>query len=257
MKLSLDPRLPIFGGRDYERSLYQRLYALFREIAQANNSSDDSISGLVDDVGALQGDVGALQGDVAGILAVLPLLEDLADGLPWLAIPIGVPLPMWTHITGVDEPPTDNPAFRFIKLTASDSYNDGVLTSESVSGSAPLINATAVIDYSDSPLHGQTVRLINTEGRITRPGETSGDLQDDAFQNFTGTFTLRRLGSGGDMSGASGAFASTNGTSIGAVEPSGTSQAVQSIALNPSTVARTANETRMRNIRAEYFMRIL
>src|SRR5690606_2518045 len=166
----------------------QRLCALFREIAQANNSVDSLIAGLVDDVGSLRG-------DVAG----------MADGLPRLAIPIGVPLPIWTHITGVDEPPTDNPAFRFIKLTASDSYNDGVLTSESVSGSAPLINATAVIDYSNSPLHGRTVRLINTERRVLRAGE-SGLPQDDALQNIVGG--LNRAGADRVLFNAgTGAFA--------------------------------------------------
>lgn len=242
MKLSLDPRLPIFGGRDYERSLYQRLYALFREIAQANNSVDDSISGLADDVGALQGDVGA-------ILAVLPLLEDLADGLPWLAIPIGVPLPIWTHITGVDEPPTDNPAFRFIKLTASDSYNDGVLTGESVTGSAPLVTATAVIDYPDSPLHGQTVQLINTERRVLRPGN-SGALQDDAIQNITGSFAM--VGRPSTGVGAHYIIPDTRPSNV--TSGSATSD---SVGFDASRVVRTANETRMRNIGADYYMRIL
>jgi hypothetical protein len=201
-------------------------------------------------VGALQGDVGALQGDVAGILAVLPLLEDLADGLPWLAIPIGVPLPIWTHITGVDEPPTDNPAFRFIKLTASDSYNDGVLTSESVSGSAPLIDATAVIDYSDSPLHGQTVRLINTERRVLRAG-SSGGLQDDALQNIAGEITNLTA----TASALSGPFVSI-GSSL-TTRPSSGSSVNMTVGFDSSRVVRTSNETRMRNVGADYYMRIL
>lgn len=37
MKFPDDPRLPIMGGVDYERSMYQRLYDLFRHVAQQLN----------------------------------------------------------------------------------------------------------------------------------------------------------------------------------------------------------------------------
>lgn len=43
MKLSTDPRLPILGGPDHERSMYQRLYALFRQIINVINSHADEI----------------------------------------------------------------------------------------------------------------------------------------------------------------------------------------------------------------------
>jgi len=43
MKLPADPKLPIFGGTDYARSLYQRLYALFRQISAAVNGNADAI----------------------------------------------------------------------------------------------------------------------------------------------------------------------------------------------------------------------
>src|SRR5690554_3672755 len=46
----------------------------------------------------------------------------------WALQPIGVPFDIWTHLPGVELPPTDNPNYRYIKLTASDSYNAGVLT---------------------------------------------------------------------------------------------------------------------------------
>lgn len=183
----------------------------------------------------------------------------LIPNLFWLAQPLGVPIPVFTHLfnnTSDALPPTDNPAFRYIKLTAGDPYNDGALTGESVSGSAPLIDATAVIDYPDSPLHGQTVRLINTERRVLRPGN-SGALQDDAIQNITGSFTLRRLQGGGGLSGAAeGVFSLSNGVAVGPLALGTGSEAVHILNFNASNSARTADETRVRNIGADYFMRI-
>ncbi len=102
------------------------------------------------------------------------------DILQWLSKPIGEPFPLRDDVSGVPIPPTNNSQFRFIKLTASDSYNTGVLTSESVSGSAPEITATAVINLAGSPINGQTVNLINTEDRFLRASLTSGALQDSA-----------------------------------------------------------------------------
>src|SRR5690606_21217005 len=94
----------------------------------------------------------------------------------WLSKAIGEPFPIWDHISGCPTPPTDNPDFRFIKLTASDSYNDGVLTGETVSGSAPLVTATATVNLAGSPIDGATVRLINTERSALRAGD-SGAFQ--------------------------------------------------------------------------------
>lgn len=186
-----------------------------------------------------------------------PLMTRSDSDLQWLSKPIGEPFPLWTHIPGVQEPPTGSSEYRFIKLTASDSYNAGVLTSESVSGSAPLINATAVIDYSDSPLHGQTVRLLNTERRVLRAGN-SGALQNDAIQNITGSFTLRRREGGLSLAGsATGVFSLSNDTSpVGVIGGGSGSENSQIMNFNASNSARTADETRMRNIGADYYMRI-
>jgi hypothetical protein len=108
-------------------------------------------------------------------------------GDPWICQPIGVPFPLWTHLAGVTAPPTDNANYRYIKLTASDSYNTGVLTGESVSGSAPLVQATAAISDAGSALNGQTVRLINTERRVIRAG-SSGTVEADAMEAHTHTY---------------------------------------------------------------------
>lgn len=187
-----------------------------------------------------------------------PLITRSDSDLQWLSKPIGEPFPLWTHIPGVQEPPTGSSEYRFIKLTASDSYNDGALTGESVSGSAPLINATAVIDYPDSPLHGQTVRLINTERRVLRAG-SSGTEQNDALQNITGQFSVRRAASNNAVVlSPSGAFSSTSAGTSGSVLAfeAGDVGSPTIVSLNASNVARTDVETRPRNIGADYYMRI-
>ncbi|MBX5112675.1 hypothetical protein [Rhizobium lentis] len=64
------------------------------------------------------------------------------------------------------EPPTDQ-AYRFIELSAGKSfaggYNEGVITSEAVSGSYPNITATGVISDASSPFIGQVVEFTSTE----------------------------------------------------------------------------------------------
>jgi len=83
---------------------------------------------------------------------------------------------LWDHLSGVDEPDNSGDA-TYIRLTANDSYNNGLLENESVSGSAPKVVATAQI--ATGPLQGQTVHLINTEQSFLRARGTSGALQFD------------------------------------------------------------------------------
>lgn len=99
---------------------------------------------------------------------------------PWAMQPIGVPIPVFDHMAGVTAPPT-NQAYRYIKLTAADSYNTGTLSSEVVTGSAPLVIATATIALVGSPINGLSVSLINTERRVIRAG-SSGTVEADRFQ---------------------------------------------------------------------------
>jgi hypothetical protein len=186
----------------------------------------------------------------SGLVVAYPLNT---QGDTWLAKALGEPFVIWTHWPGVEIPPTDNPNYRYIKLTASDSYNDGVLTSESVSGSAPLVQATAVIDYPASPFDGETVRLINTEGRVIRAGN-SGTVEADAIQNIVGEFS--RDGTTGITnfpSSLTGPF--TAGTPKTLINAS-IAGATYAVKFDASLVVRTANETRMKNIGAEYFVRI-
>lgn len=162
---------------------------------------------------------------------------------PWYSLPIGIPFPLMTH-KGASAPPT-NQSYRYIKLTASDAYNTGILTSESVSGSAPLVIATAVISDGLSPMNGQTVNLWNTEGRIPRAGATAGVLQNDAYQDHA-HFVIGSDGTGGGVAiiNSGGGGLSPNNKTGGAT-----------VAATGGT-PRVANETRMKNEAVTYYMRI-
>ncbi|EMI4326974.1 hypothetical protein V6465_001077 [Vibrio cholerae] len=92
-------------------------------------------------------------------------------GYQFASIPIGMEVAFDTP------PPTNDPRFRFVKLTYNDAYNTGLLTSQTLSGSAPELVSTAVISDTRSPINGQTISLINTMGTFIRPGVTAGVRQ--------------------------------------------------------------------------------
>lgn len=152
---------------------------------------------------------------------------------PWAMQPIGVPFPVFDHLVGASIPST-TAGYRYIKLTASDAYNAGVLTSESVSGSAPLVIASATISLAGSPMNGQTISLINTERRFIRAG-LSGTLEFDQMV----------------LHSHSGAYSSS---SVG-VTPGGTGISALGSSVNTGN-AGTGNETRSKNIGASFYMRI-
>ncbi|AMG36242.1 hypothetical protein [Achromobacter xylosoxidans] len=165
-----------------------------------------------------------------------PSTSDIA----YYAQPIGLPHPLWDHLAGVSAPPTDNPGFRYIRLTASDSYNAGVLTGETVTGSAPNITATAVINDPSSPMNGQTVHLINTERNFLRAG-SSGTLQSS--QNASHSHGTAN-GTGFVISGNAGTTAAASGTG-------GT---VWGSALNTGSAG--GDEARPRSIGGTFYLRI-
>ena len=108
----------------------------------------------------------------------LSQLQDLLD--PWALQPIGAFVAYDAGET-LTPPPKNNSLYRYVLLTAGQTgvgaYNEGILTSETVSGTDPTITATAVVSLTGSPLNGKTIRLINTERRFLRPG-TGGTLED-------------------------------------------------------------------------------
>ena len=174
----------------------------------------------------------------------------------WAFQPIVVPIPLLDNLVGVAAPPTDKD-YRYIKLTASDVYNTGVLTGESVTGSAPLVIATAVIDLPASPLDGETIHLINTERRFLRAG-APGSLENDQMQQITGNLTVLDSDSG---SSGGAIISRTVLNAVGIRSAAAPGPASPSIRYNldssGSPSARTGDETRSKNIGVTYFMRVL
>lgn len=170
-----------------------------------------------------------------------------ASDIPWYSQPIGFPIGLLDGLGGAPRPPTDNPHFRFIRLTASDAYNSGVLVSEAVSGSSPLITATAVISLASSPINGATINLINTEGRFLRASASNPFVADDAFQGHKFQLTSQRgttAGGPGDSSISPGTSTTGNTYQTGSPIPDGFG------------TPRVANETRPRNMTVTYYLRV-
>lgn len=134
-------------------------------------------------------------------------------------------------------PPTDDPRLRFIVLTAGltgpGGYNEGVLINETISGTSPNLNASAVIDLPGSSMDGITARLVNTTREFFRPGTKADAPQSSANLAHTHTGTTR------------GVKVNTS-TGVNAVyDSSGT-----------ATGSSGGVEARPRNIPAQYLMRI-
>jgi len=182
----------------------------------------------------------------------------------WAVRGIGEIYMVNTALAGVDIPPATTDATVWIELTAgltgAGAFNSGKLTSESVSGSAPLVTANAVISFSGSPMNGQTIQHLNTESRILRPAATANVVQNDAVQNITGYFDIRRTnaGGGGEMVTNFGGALFDNGANGQAtpVAVSGADIAMRTIGFDASRIARTATETRMKNLSVKAYMRI-
>jgi hypothetical protein len=176
-------------------------------------------------------------------------------------MPIGVPIPVWDHLAGVNAPPT-NQSYRYVKLTAGEDgvgeYNEDILINELVSGSAPMIEATAEISLIDSPLDGETIHLINTEQSFLRAGGTSGILQFDQMRKHSHRFGAETAAAGGDRS-----IITSNNLSITSAATDGTSRNVSNGYQNFSSVSGgtdqtkfMGDETRAKNVSVTYYMRI-
>lgn len=164
----------------------------------------------------------------------------------WAARGIGEFYMVNTALAGVDIPPDTTDATVWIELTAgltgAGAFNSGKLTTESVSGSAPLVLATAVISFSGSPMNGQTVDLINSEGRILRPSTSPGLKQADAFQSH-----VHQYGAG---------TSNANNQAITGSAPSGNIQSSTPVNDGTNGTPRLGNETRMKNVGVKAYMRI-
>lgn len=106
---------------------------------------------------------------------------------PWAFQPFGVPIPQYFGVNGAGGPDKagNNGRYKYILLTAgqggSGGFNEGVIINEVVSGSWPNIGAYVTINMPTSPMHNQTVQLINTSRMFLRPGN-AGSQQYFAIQ---------------------------------------------------------------------------
>ncbi|CVI58759.1 hypothetical protein CFBP4996_19780 [Agrobacterium leguminum] len=182
----------------------------------------------------------------------------LAD--PWALYPIGVPIPANMGISGWSAPPR-NLAYKYIVLSAGQTgaggYNQGLLTGESVTGSAPNINATATISLAGSPLNGGAVTLLNTSREYLRPGniavqENSQNASHvhtytDPTHSHNLNIVVGNTGTGAAFNVANPA-ANETPTSRGAAANSGVGITIQSSG---------GDEARPRARGVNYYMRIL
>jgi hypothetical protein len=191
---------------------------------------------------------------------------ELSDNVKWLGTPVGETLALPTNLAGIVAPPTDNATFRYILLTAGESgvgeYNETILTGETITGSAPLVVATAVVNLAASPIDGLTVNLLNSEGRYIKPGTSSGAVANDKMQTHAHlmyTANSADAQTGINNSSALSPMGSTDNTS-GAYRPrigaTGLGILGTPIELNSTTAARNGTSTDVKNIQYTYYMRI-
>jgi hypothetical protein len=185
----------------------------------------------------------------------------LSDNVKWLGTPVGETLALPTNLTGIVAPPTDNASFRYILLTAGESgvgeYNETILTGETVTGSAPLVVATAVINLAASPINGLTVNLLNSEGRYIKPGTSSGTASNDQMQQITGNLT-RNQASGEEIASQSGALNHVSASSAIGYTSGSTQNRVSQTTFDSASSpnARTGTATDVKNIQYTHYMRI-
>ncbi|EOB2030065.1 TPA: phage tail protein [Vibrio cholerae] len=88
-------------------------------------------------------------------------------------------------------PPTNDPRFRFVKLTADDAYNGSLLNNKVISGTAPNLVVKMRVNSNRSPLNGQEIFMLNTMEAIRTPGINGGEVVQDAIRGFSGSVQLR------------------------------------------------------------------
>lgn len=203
----------------------------------------------VGSTGVASGTSGSILTNDSGVLGEITA-ADWSD--PWFYQPIGVPVPVLDNLAGVAAPPT-NKSYRYVKLTASDAYNTGILTSQSVTGTAPLVVATAVVSLAGSPINGLTINLINTERRFLRGG-SAGTVENDQMQQITGSHGSFAYAGGTPAGAYSASINNPSALTGGSTSNYGDSSFTFNSANSPG--ARTGIETRSKNIGVTYFMRI-
>lgn len=178
-------------------------------------------------------------------------LAALPGNDPWGSFRVGQFYVVDTSISGVEIPPSATSGTTvWIQLTAgltgSGQFNEGKLTGESVSGSFPLVTATATVSLTGSPINGETVNLINTERRFLRAG-SAGTVENDQMQGHY------HESYGDGINAVSGSVQVPRGT-MGTPQASGIIRDPITDGVNGTP--RAGTETRPKNIGVTYFMRI-
>lgn len=191
--------------------------------------------------------------------AISDALEELLDD-PWAFHPIGVPIPANMGIAGWAAPPRDK-AYKYIVLSAGQTgaggYNQGLLTGESVTGSAPNINATATISVAGSPLNGGVVTLLNTSREYLRPGNIA---VQEGSQNASHVHTYTDPTHGHNLSifiGSTGTGAAFNQAAVVASENPTSRGSTTSSGVGITIQASGGDEARPRARGVNYYMRVL
>ena len=181
-----------------------------------------------------------------------------ADGIT----PIGGYVIVQTDLVGAAIPDGDKHIKLEAGLTGTGEYNEGKLNNESVTGSAPLVEATAEIVDEESPMNGQVVHLLETERRFLRAGE-AGTVENDQMQRITG-YIRRSNGIGvinKNQANEEGALSPRGSDSLDLLEPFSSSSGAGvefDSANSPDARASdtTDGETRAKNIGVSVYMRI-
>jgi hypothetical protein len=183
------------------------------------------------------------------------ILDDATTDLQWLGTPIG------GYITPLTPPPTNDPRYRYVLCTAGETgsgkYNNGILTGETVTGSAPLIDAVATVSLAGSLFNGQTIHLINTENRFVGAGIAEA-FEDDSIQNIVGEIRFGTNTGVPPTSALSGAFNfGTNTEAYGVQNTPTAATRVLAVYGSGSRAARTSVHTPPRAHRLPHYRRIL
>ncbi|MBP2566798.1 hypothetical protein J2766_003395 [Agrobacterium tumefaciens] len=157
----------------------------FEDVAQALSATllRDGRSPMTGDLKMGTKKITFLGDGTANTDAITKQQLDSAVSDPWAMQPVGALVWLDDGTVGFSTPPKDK-SYRYVELTAgltgAGAYNEGILVSETVSGSSPVITATAVVSLAGSPFDGRTIILINTSREFLRPGSPgSGEMSQN------------------------------------------------------------------------------
>ncbi|HFG1604935.1 TPA: phage tail protein [Vibrio cholerae] len=170
------------------------------------------------------------------------------DKLPFLCFPIGAEIAFDTP------PPTNDPRFRFVKLTADDAYNGSLLNNKVISGTAPNLVVKMTVNSALSPINGQQIEMLNTMMAIPTPGLTSGAIIQDAIRNITASVKFG-FNNREEIVDADGAFSSDLTGPVGS-NPSSARSAVSRLKFDASSVVPTADRNQPFGVSRVYYKRI-